>query len=136
MTEIVEKLKRYIPIRVELENEKERRTRMRAQETYHPAQMSGLVNNRVDYEEKPPAWVMDLRRELDEIERSIDALDDPLEREVLRLRYIDGDKEQPRPMRWKDVAQHLYGCKFLCDGSRKNLQRIHTKALMHLQEQE
>lgn len=132
MTDIVVRLKRYIPLRMELENEQERRKRMQSLETYHKAQMSSLVNSRVDYEEKPPDWAVAIRNELSDIEQMISSLEDPLEREVLRMRYIEGDPEKPRPMRWGDVAHKLYGCKFICDGTRKSLQRTHNSAIENI----
>lgn len=66
--------------------------------------------------------------EMDEIEDMISKLDDPLERVLLRFRYMDG--ERGRLMLWKDVAKHIRG-----DDSAKDLlfvRRLHRQALDHL----
>ena len=104
MQDIVEILKRYIPLRVELEN--------------------GI----------PPERAAAMHEELTEIEKLIDTLNDPLERLVLRLRYLEGDSAQAKPMKWDDVAKRLYrGC---CEGKRWALHRIHTSALANLSAKE
>lgn len=135
MREVIERLKTYIPLKLELENEAERRKRLQAQETYHPAKMSNLINGRVDYEDKPPAKVVAMREELAEIERWIDSVDDPLEREVLRLRYIDGDEyDRTKLKKWDDVARNLYGNDG--PGPKRAAQRLHDGAVLHLREKE
>ena len=60
------------------------------------------------------------------IEDIVNCIDDGLEREVLRLRYIDGAAWKPVP--WKDVAIKLFGD----DDERhmKAVQRLHKKALI------
>ena len=131
MDKIVKRLKNYIPVRVELEDEAERRKRLQAQETYHPAKMASLVDGRVDYDDTPPKWVVALQAELAEIERMIECLDDPLERTVLRLRYIDGDEEdRTKPKKWTDVAAKLYGSPY----KERMARRLHNKAVEHLNE--
>ena len=51
-----------------------------------------------------------------------------MEREVLRLRYIDGIGYRHMP--WKDVARRLYG-----DDDESQMQavyRVHGRALQHI----
>ena len=60
------------------------------------------------------------------IEQEIESLEDPFEREVLRLRYIDS--EHCRLMRWRDIAMKLYG-----DDDEKDIkaaQRLHESAVL------
>ena len=44
---------------------------------------------------------------MEKIEEAISQIQDPMEREVLRLRYIDGDCWKPMP--WGEVALRIYG---------------------------
>lgn len=68
------------------------------------------------------------RRELAEVEAAVTALTDPIEREVLRLRYMVS--ETCRPMPWAQVADnimHRYDQAVL-----HFIHRVHKKALQHL----
>ena len=68
------------------------------------------------------------RREMLEIEQTVNALPDPLEREVLRLRYMDSDNVRNIP--WSHIALELYG-----DDDQKYLDaifRLHKSALNHV----
>ena len=68
--------------------------------------------------------------EMHEIEDMISNLDDPLERVLLQLRYMDG--EHGKPMKWKNVAKRIRG-----DDSAKDIlfvHRLHRQALDHLAE--
>lgn len=63
-----------------------------------------------------------------QIEDAISSMTDGLEREVLRLRYIDVNSWKPVP--WREVAIELYG-----DDEEKDLkrvQRLHQEALKSL----
>lgn len=68
---------------------------------------------------------------LDEMERLralIRTLPDPMEREVLTRRYVEGS--HAKPTKWKSVAQTLLG-----GSAEKHLQmvfRLHRSALKHL----
>lgn len=64
------------------------------------------------------------------INAAVHALSDPMEREVLRLRYLDGDGDSYRLMRWREVAIRIYG-----DDDAKDIisaQRLHDKALLEI----
>lgn len=66
-----------------------------------------------------------LRARLNAIENAIEAINDPLYSEVLRLRYMDGDTG--RLLKWKDVAFAMYHSDTEADLQRMN--RLHRKAL-------
>lgn len=57
------------------------------------------------------------KAEMLQIEQAINRLEDPLQREVLRQRYLDGDGWKPVP--WREVAWRLYH-----DDDEKELQRV------------
>lgn len=136
---IKERLYSYIYLRKEVDHQLERLQRMRSQEIL-PAQkesdgsmhtacasdrMANAVIRRMAYEDRVMPEIKAAQAEMDAIEDEISALRDPLERTVLRLRYIDG--EYCRHMRWRDVAISVYG-----DDDDKHLQavnRIHKQAL-------
>ena len=68
------------------------------------------------------------KAEMKEIEDTINCLPDRMEREVLRLRYIDADGW--RPTIWREVAVVMYG-----SDEEKNVlqvQRIHKKAISEI----
>lgn len=132
----------YIYLKKEVDHLKERLQRMRSQEIL-PAQkesdgsahtagasdrMANAVIRRMAYEDRVLPQIRAAQAEMDAIEAEISALRDPLERTVLRLRYIDG--EYCRHMKWKDVATNVYG-----DDEEKHLtavHRIHGRALENL----
>ena len=66
-----------------------------------------------------------LRKELDEIENAINAIDDPQYRVVLTLRYTDG--LTGRLMPWRDVAFAMYHND--ADADLVRVHRLHRKAL-------
>lgn len=76
------------------------------------------------------------RRELAEVAAAVAALPDPLEREVLRLRYLEPCKDprtgspSARLMPWKEIAAALLGR--VDEGALCFLSRLHRKALDHL----
>ena len=76
------------------------------------------------------------RREMAEIEAAVAALPDPLERAVLRLRYLEPSKDPRtgknsiRRTAWKDISAVLLG-NTREDGVRACL-RFHGNALSHL----
>lgn len=86
------------------------------------------VERYLEYEKKITPLIIANKKKMTEIEETVDALPDHLQREVLRLRYLDGDG--CRPMRWSEVAQAIYG-----DDDRKYTDavlRLHKKALESL----
>ena len=116
-----ERLARYISLKKENENRLERLARMKSNAEM-PAQkdpdgsrhtgsggecMARAIEAYVAYEELIGPLVEANRREMAEIEAAVAALPDPLEREVLRLRYMDG--EHCRMLSWREVAWGMYG---------------------------
>lgn len=65
------------------------------------------------------------KAEMREIEDTIDLLPDRMEREVLRLRYIDADGWKPTI--WREVAVVMYRSDE--DKNVQQVQRIHRKAI-------
>lgn len=65
------------------------------------------------------------KAEMKEIEDAINSLDDGLQREVLRVRYIDADGW--RPLLWRFVALKMY--KSDEEKDVQQVQRIHRKAI-------
>lgn len=62
------------------------------------------------------------------VDTAISALEDPLEREVLRLRYTDFRHGQQ--MTWPQVRQALYGG---CKVSERTVFSLHDQALRHFE---
>ena len=72
-----------------------------------------------------------LKAEMNAINAAIDSLNDSLERQVLRLRYIQGDDGGIRDqMPWKKVALRIY--KTVDDAKEQAVHRIHGRALQHI----
>ena len=76
------------------------------------------------------------RREMKVIESAVEALKNPLEREVLRLRYLNPSidpqtgKQSVRHTTWSEIAFSLYGeC---VPAVQKRAIRLHNKAITHL----
>lgn len=115
-----ERLQRYISIKKENENRLERLARMKSNAELPPiresdgSQHSGSSGDRMaqaveaymEYQEQIKPLLEANQRELAAIEQSVAALADPLEREVLRLRYMDG--EHCRMLSWREVALAVY----------------------------
>lgn len=90
--------------------------------------MERAVIRAMEYEEQISPLIEANRKEMRAIEAQIDDLPDPMEREVLRLRYIDGQGCRQKP--WREVALILFG-----DNDDKHLlatYRLHGKALQAL----
>lgn len=135
-------LMRYSRLKKENENRAETLARMKAAAEFslsaepdgsqHTAgdgqRMARAVENYLEYEEQMRPLMEKNRAEMLRIEQAVDALPDPLEREVLRLRYLDGDAW--RLPKWRDVAMRIYG-----DDDEKDIQsclRLHRAALQTL----
>ena len=71
------------------------------------SRMENATIKKIEQEKKINARLKELDREMAEIEDAIDTLTDPLQREVLRIRYTDC--EDLRLTRWNDVAMKIYG---------------------------
>ena len=138
-----ERLKRYLDLEKEVRNQKERIAEMKSQELFptrpessgsqhQPGAGDGMeraIIRRMEIEDRMQANL----DEMEAIQRAIDALNDPQEREVLRLRYIDGD-EFGGLMRWRDVTLKLY--RRYTEAKKQATMRIHRIAIKHLEEQE
>lgn len=99
-----ERLLRYRSLRMENENQLERLARMKSGELFpairegEGAQHTGTAGDRLtdavirrmEYEERIRPLIEANLREMGEIEAAIGRIQDPMEREVLRLRYLDG----------------------------------------------
>ena len=137
-----QKLISYVSLRMEIENRLERLARLRTQagipamrqgdgSQHSPGKgdrMERAIIRYMEYEQKISPLIESTRAEMKEIEDAVNAVKDPLEREILRLRYIDGDF--CRLMPWKDVAYNLFGG----DDERHVLAayRLHGKALISI----
>ena len=137
-----ERLARYISLKKENENRLERLARMCSNAELPALQqgdgskgsgssmdrMARAVEKCMEYEAQIRPLIEANRREMAVIEDAVAALKDPLEREVLRLRYMDSFGV--RMMRWKDVAMVIYG-----DDSQASVQsclRLHVRAFDNL----
>lgn len=138
-----ERLQRYAALRMENENRLERLERLKA-DAELPAQrdadgsahsgssgdrMARAVERYTEYERQIRPILAANRREMDAVRAAVEALDDPMEREVLRLRYLDTNG--CRLMRWRDVALAIYG-----DDDEKDVlsaRRIHDSAIKSIQ---
>ena len=137
-----QRLKKYLSLRREIDNELERIIRMRNDEKI-PAmkhgdgskktggasdRMADAVVRRMAYEDVKLPIVEANLAEVEIIDRAINAMSDPMERELLRMRYTDSDTYRLRP--WRDVAVMIYGDdedRFLLAVSR-----MHSRALHHI----
>lgn len=137
------RLKSYVYLKMEYQNQMERLIRL-DNDTQLPAmvesdgsQRSLLKSSRMEnaairkmsQEAKINSRMQEIVTEMTVIEDAIDALTDPLQSEVLRLRYIDC--ENCRHTKWNDVAIRIYGSdddKFVMA-----VWRIHGHALQELQ---
>ena len=135
-------LRRYAALRLENENRLERLARLRA-EAELPAQreadgsahtgssgerMARAIERYMEYEQQIRPIIEANQREMDAVRAAVEMLTDPMEREVLRLRYLDTNG--CCLMRWRDVAFALYG-----DDEEKYIlaaRRIHDKAIMNI----
>lgn len=137
-----ERLARYISLKKENENRLERLARMRSNAElpvqWHPdgAKHTGSSGDRMaraveacmEYEEQIRPLIEANCREMKAIEEAVAALPDPMEREVLRLRYMDSNSI--RPFTWREIALCMYGS----DGESqiRSLMYLHQKALSHI----
>lgn len=136
-------LMRYSRLKKENENRAETLARMKSAAQFAPSgepdgsqhtsgdgqRMARAVENYLAYEEQMRPLMEKNRTEMLRIEQAVAQLPDPLEREVLRLRYLDGDAW--RLPKWRDVAMKIYG-----SDERKYLDavlKIHQTALLQME---
>ena len=142
--EIKKRLSNYSAIRVELDSLEDRLERLKSEETL-PAMRPGngskptggtgdrqerAVIRRMEYEERHGEEMETKRNELRYIEALIDAVSDPMERMVLRIRYTDSETAKPMP--WRAVAMAIY--KDDSDSKILAIYRLHGRALKNLQD--
>lgn len=140
--EIRNRLGRYLALRVENENRLERLARLKnnaelpAMRAGDGSQHTGSGGDRMaraveaylEYEDQIKPQIEENQREMAAICAMVEALQDPMEREVLRLRYIDG--EHCRMLSWREVAWSIYG--EADDAAVYRTKRIHRKAVSHI----
>lgn len=141
--EIKKRLSQYSAIRVELDNLEERLERLKSEETLPPMRPNSgskptggagdrqerSIIRRMEYEERHGEEIDAKRAELRYIESSINAISDPMERMVLRIRYTESENAKPMP--WRAVAMAIY--KDDSDSKMLAIYRLHGRALNSLQ---
>lgn len=145
MSKITEqRLLNYLPMRMENERRGEALMRLRSQAAFAPSVASdGSQHNGVNKDKLENA-VLRYADEADEITTiisrnnsemrkirdSISSLADPMERELLRLRYIDGagDENGFRRMTWPEIAEKIYGGR-----DERHMMAIHRLRIRALQ---
>lgn len=141
--EIKKRLSQYSAIRVELDNLEERLERLKSEEALPAMRMGNgskptggtgdrqerAIIRRMEYEERHGPEIEAKRDELRYIEDSINAVSDPMERMVLRIRYTESETAKPTP--WRDVAIAIY--KDDSDAKMLAIYRLLDKAVKSLQ---
>lgn len=84
------------------------------------------VDMRVDWCASHKAEYEKNLAEMREIDKAIESLEDPLEREILRLRYTDF--RYGKRMSWNQVKEMLYG---KTEVSKTTMRNIHADAISH-----
>ena len=137
------KLNKYVYLEMEYNNNKDRLARLEndrelpAMQEGDGSQRSLLKTSRMEnaairkmmQEKRITQRLEAICDELAEIEDAVDMLTDPMQKEVIRLRYMDC--EYCKHTRWNDVAKSIYG-----DDEEKHLLaiwRIHSHALLELE---
>ena len=97
--------------------------------------MEAAVERYLEYEKKIQPLLKANADKMAQLESMVDSIPDGLQREVLRLRYMDAESEDTcRPKKWNAVALTLYG-----SDDRKYIEavhRIHKKAILTLESTE
>ena len=142
--EIKERLKRYPALRMETDNLLARLEVLRSEETLPPMRQGDgskrtagtgdrqerAILRRMEYEERNAPTIAANKQEIKAIDRAVAALSDPLERDVIKIHYIEVDSYKPLP--WREVAIAMYGEDTEADLLR--VHRLHSKALQSLRE--
>lgn len=140
--EIRHRLGRYLALRVENENRLERLARLKnnaelpAMRDGDGSQHTGSSGDRMaraveaylEYEDQIKPQIEANQMEMIAIRAMVEALQDPMEREVLRLRYMDG--EHCRMLSWREVAWKIYG--EADDAAVCRVKRKYQKAISHI----
>lgn len=137
-------LKRYLNLQRQVDNREETLARYENAQylpampdsdgsKHTPGRSDRMANATVRYMEqkqKITPIILACKAKMQAIEDAIYAIDDPLEQEVLILRYIEGS-EGYRLMKWRDVALAMYHKDDEADITR--VTRLHGAALLSLQ---
>lgn len=141
--EIKERLKRYPGLRMEKNNLEARLEVLKSEETLPPMRQGDgskrtagtgdrqerAIIRRMEFEERNGPTIVANTQEIKAIDRAVAALCDPLERDVIKIHYIEVDAYKPLP--WRDVAIAMYGED--TDAKLLAVHRLHSKALQSLQ---
>ena len=141
--EIKKRLSQYSAIRVELDILVDRLEHLKSEETMPGMRPSSgskptggtgdrqerSIIRRMEFEERHSEEIAAKQAELRYIEDAIKAVEDPMERMVLRIRYTESENTKPMP--WRAVAMAIY--KDDSDSKMLAIYRLHGKALNSLQ---
>lgn len=134
-----ERLFNYIKLKCEVDRYLEQVARMKSAECFAPARegdgsqhqpgnsdrMGRAVDRRLDYQERMEPLITANLAEMDAVEAAVNALSDPLERDVLRVRYMEGSSY--RHLKWWEVAVAIFRNDE--EKSIKAVQRLHKTAI-------
>lgn len=127
------RLEQYAGLRLELHNRLQQLARLQQADRDSPL----LAGSRAEeYARQIAGTVQRNRRQLAEIEAAVATLHDPLEREVLRLRYLEPSRDPQTGQKsakltsWKEIAYSIRGRSD--EGACKAVRRIHDRALKRL----
>lgn len=136
------RLANYPALKTQIENHLERLARMKSNEIMPAMQegdgsqhtpsasdrMANAIIKRLSYQERSAERIREVQAEMEAIEDAIDSLPDPVESEVMRMRYIDGECSRPLP--WRDVSIRMYGDDD--ENHVRTIHRIHERALQNI----
>ena len=132
-SEAKKRLEQCLGLRLELQNRLQQLPRLQQTDRDSPL----LAGSRAEeYARQIAGTVQRNRRQLAEIEAAVATLHDPLEREVLRLRYLEPSRDPQTGQKsakltsWKEIAYSMRGRSD--EGACKAVRRIHGRALQHL----
>lgn len=144
MSEIITRdhLEKYKGWQMRVASDRERIARAKSEELFPSAKegdgsqhqagasdrMANAVIRRMDIEERVKPRIIENLERMKAVEDAVALLSDPLEEEVLTLRYMFG--EDSRWMKWSEIAIRIYG-----GDEEKHLQaayRLHGRALQNL----
>lgn len=132
-SEAKKRLEQCLGLRLELQNRLQQLARLQQTDRDSPL----LAGSRAEeYARQIAGTVQRNRRQLAEIEAAVATLHDPLEREVLRLRYLEPSRDpqtgrkSARHTTWNEISRTMYGSSD--KGACRTTIRIHGRALQHL----
>ena len=137
-------LKRYLNLQRQVDNREETLARYENAQylpampdsdgsKHTPGRSDRVANATVKYMEQKKKLmpiITACKAKMQAIEDAVYAIEDPLEQEVLILRYLEGEAGY-KQMRWKFVAMAMYHSDEDADQTR--VHRLHVAALLNLQ---